>query len=738
VTVTLRLGLLLVLIVALATPGTAAAAAVLVPDATTATEAVPADGVVAAGDDAVLVEGVRNVGGIPVTGVSATLTATDPVAVHVTQAVSAYPDIAAGGTASNTIPFGVTLADSLPCGATLDFTLTVTSSAGTSSVSFAVVTGMTGDSADYAGSSTVIGDAMPTLRRTPVAGLSGLTYYGSTAVTSAGTVKDVQVVIGDLSDHDTSHLEIALIAPDGTQATLVDHRGGPGGAFSEMRLTRGAGAAVGSATSPFTGTFRPDGDLGALVGTAANGIWQLVVAADSAADIGRLSRWTLRLATADCTPRARLSVSPSQISPGQSATLDASRSVSTTLHGIIKYQYDYDDAGSGFTDGTALQAHTFTRQGSHTVTVLAIDSGGIIGSATTTLVVSSPPTAAFAVVGGSVKQGQTRSLTAAASADSDGTIVSYAWDTDDDGAFDDATGVQPAVWFPDAGARTIGLRVTDNDGAIGVSYAAVTVDPTVAPVAAISATPNPVAVGAPVLFDASASHDTDGTISSYEWDLDGDGSFETQSAGSPLAGRAYPNATVLNIGVRVTDNDQRTAVAHLALVIQAPASQDQGVGAGDPFAGPPAGGSTGGGAAGAPAGQAGPGGGGGGSGAGAGVSLAATLAGSPIQALKIVAKSGLALRCSADRAATCTVTATLQAADARRLGLSRSRTKAYVLGHATARLGKAGAATLTVRVARAALTRLKRVPRVTVLLAGTAVDTAGGRVTLRRAVLLRR
>ena len=84
------------------------------------------------------------------------------------------------------------------------------------------------------------------------------------------------------------------------------------------------------------------------------------------------------------------------------------------------------------------------------------------------------------------------------------------------------------------------------------------------------------------------------------------------------------------------------------------------------------------------------------------------------------------------------MTATLQAADARRLGLSRSRTKAYVLGHATARLGKAGAATITVRVARAALTRLKRVPRVTVLLAGTAVDTAGGRVTLRRAVLLRR
>ena len=61
-----------------------------------------------------------------------------------------------------------------------------------------------------------------------------------------------------------------------------------------------------------------------------------------------------------------------------------------------------------------------------------------------------------------------------------------------------------------------------------------------------------------------------------------------------------------------------------------------------------------------------------------------------------------------------------------------------MLGRATARLTKAGAVTLTVRVAKRAASRLKRVPRVTVLVAGTAVDVGGGKVTLRRAVLLRR
>ena len=261
-----------------------------------------------------------------------------------------------------------------------------------------------------------------------------------------------------------------------------------------------------------------------------------------------------------------------------------------------------------------------------------------------------------------------------------------------------------------------------------------------APTPAISATPNPVQTATPVLFDAGASHD-DGTITSYEWDLDGDGSFETQTGTAPHASRSYPNATVLSVRVRITDDDLRTAVASMALVVQAPAPEDQGVGGGDPFTGGGTGGSTGGASAGTAGGQGGSGGGGGagaGAGAGAGESLVASLAGSAIQPLKLVVKKGLGLRCSADRAATCSVIASLLPGDARKLGLSKSRTKAYVLGHAAARLTKAGAVTLTVPVARRAASRLKRVPRVTVLVAGTAVDAGGGKVSLRRAVLVRR
>jgi hypothetical protein len=84
------------------------------------------------------------------------------------------------------------------------------------------------------------------------------------------------------------------------------------------------------------------------------------------------------------------------------------------------------------------------------------------------------------------------------------------------------------------------------------------------------------------------------------------------------------------------------------------------------------------------------------------------------------------------------VTATLQPADARKLGLSKSKKQAYVLGRVTVRLKQAGKATLTVRLSRKVLGKLKRAPKVLVLVTGTAVDSAGGKTTLRRAVLVRR
>ncbi len=69
------------------------------------------------------------------TAVSATLSTSTP-GVSITTATSAYADIAAGGTQTNTTPFQVSTTNAITCGTTINFTLTVTFTGGASPAVF--------------------------------------------------------------------------------------------------------------------------------------------------------------------------------------------------------------------------------------------------------------------------------------------------------------------------------------------------------------------------------------------------------------------------------------------------------------------------------------------------------------------------------------------------------------------------------------------------------------------------
>src|SRR5262249_31648552 len=66
-------------------------------------------------------------------------------------------------------------------------------------------------------------------------------------------------------------------------------------------------------------------------------------------------------------------------------------------------------------------------------------------------------------------------LDGTASSDPGGTIVSWQWDLNLDGVFDDATGPTPTVTFAQAFDGLVGLRVTDDHGRTGIGYARMTV-----------------------------------------------------------------------------------------------------------------------------------------------------------------------------------------------------------------------------------------------------------------------
>ena len=70
------------------------------------------------------------------------------------------------------------------------------------------------------------------------------------------------------------------------------------------------------------------------------------------------------------------------------------------------------------------------------------------------------------------------------------------------------------------------------------------------PTASFTVSPNPATAGQSVTFNGSASSDPDGTIAKYEWDLDGDGTLETDTGSNPQASRSYGSAGNVTVKLR--------------------------------------------------------------------------------------------------------------------------------------------------------------------------------------------
>jgi len=81
------------------------------------------------------------------------------------------------------------------------------------------------------------------------------------------------------------------------------------------------------------------------------------------------------------------------------------------------------------------------------------------------------------------------------------------------------------------------------------------------PTAAVSADQTLALSGTPVHLDASASYAPFAALTRFEWDLDGNGSFETDTGTTPTATATYATAGVRTPAVRVTAPSGRTATA---------------------------------------------------------------------------------------------------------------------------------------------------------------------------------
>jgi hypothetical protein len=219
--------------------------------------------------------------------------------------------------------------------------------------------------------------------------------------------------------------------------------------------------------------------------------------------------------------------------------------------GTLLYAWDLDADGQ-YDDGTGVTANRTYAVGAVSVGLRVTDDGGL--SSTASVPVTVPNRLPVPAISADPTIGQAPlvvSLSAAGSVDPDGTALTYAWDLDDDGLFDDTTGPTTSSTFSGVGGHKVTVQVKDADQGIATRSVTVTVTNT-GPVAHIGT--NPVSGSGPaplaVAFDASGSSDPDGGTLTYAWDLDGDGAYDD---GTDATAAATYQVGATKVALKVTD-----------------------------------------------------------------------------------------------------------------------------------------------------------------------------------------
>lgn len=136
--------------------------------------------------------------------------------------------------------------------------------------------------------------------------------------------------------------------------------------------------------------------------------------------------------------------------------------------------------------------------------------------------------------------------------DSDGLL--YSWDVDGVRGFERSTGtvntLETSVMA--AGSFTARVLVTDASGKFSApAEHAMTIAGNAFPVARFDVNPAAPVAEKPVMFDAVASSDEDGTVVSFAWDFDGDGSTDATGATAQFT---YPQKGTYQVTLTVTDD----------------------------------------------------------------------------------------------------------------------------------------------------------------------------------------
>ncbi len=244
--------------------------------------------------------------------------------------------------------------------------------------------------------------------------------------------------------------------------------------------------------------------------------------------------------------------------------------VSDTDGEVILYEWDFTN--DGIVDSSSKTAadveYSFADDGNYEVKLKVTDDDDGLAQSSVLITVDNVEPVAEASVSEKNVSTLVDLIFQCGGSDSDGTIVKYQWDFNGDGEFDWET-INPddsvTHSYDDDGDYKAVLRVTDDDGATSTDDLLLKVNNR-APTAEIQIDDSRETTGVSIEFLANGT-DLDGEIVMYEWDFNGDGTYDINSSSTPLTTYVYENEGSYDARLRITDDDGAVSVVSVTMTI---------------------------------------------------------------------------------------------------------------------------------------------------------------------------
>lgn len=247
----------------------------------------------------------------------------------------------------------------------------------------------------------------------------------------------------------------------------------------------------------------------------------------------------------------------------------------------LTYTWVFGDGGEG---RGMVTNHTYIYTGSYGVSLMVSDGEKVDVDTFSVLIlkppVNHPPEAVITVAKTKVEVNESLTLDGRNSIDVDMDALKYEWDLDATDGLDDWVRGSPMVAsWASTGAYVVTLRVSDDKEEDTTTVTIIVVAPPPPNKSPLANAGSDLVVkeGEEVRIVGEGS-DPDGTIVSWEWDVDGDEVFDTFSEDDGILVRSFPEVGTFTLWLRVTDD--RGAVSRDSVVVMV--EEDKGEGTESP------------------------------------------------------------------------------------------------------------------------------------------------------------